>query len=75
MTTKAEARTMAQIKEILIEVSCNPGDYDLNKTAMEIYILAQSAKDICGFCGIDLAVEREMFSQDKLFTKHSCKGG
>ena len=33
---------LAQIKEILVEVSCNPEDYDMDKTAMEIYSLAQA---------------------------------
>jgi len=42
MVTKAEIKTVAQIKEILIDVSCNPEDYDLDKTAMEIYSLARA---------------------------------
>ena len=29
---------------------------------------------ICPHCGIDKDVEKEVFSRDKLFTKHSCKG-
>ena len=30
--------------------------------------------DICEFCGCNLEVEEEMFSGDKLWTGHSCRG-
>ncbi len=29
---------------------------------------------LCENCGADLEVEKEVFSQDRLFTGHSCKG-
>ena len=29
---------------------------------------------ICKFCGTNIEVEREVFSMDKLFTGHSCRG-
>jgi len=30
--------------------------------------------NICPHCGVDVDVEREVFSRDKLFTGHSCRG-
>ena len=30
--------------------------------------------NLCPFCGCNLDVEKEVFSKDKLFTEHSCKG-
>lgn len=30
--------------------------------------------NLCPSCGINIEVEREMFSQDKFFTGHNCLG-
>ena len=31
-------------------------------------------KNLCGSCGMDLLAEAEMFSKDKLFFGHNCRG-
>lgn len=44
LTTQDKNRitnTIQEIKEILEEVVANPGDYDLLKTAVEIYTMSQ----------------------------------
>ena len=61
MVTKAETRALAQIKEILIEVSSNHSNHDFDKTAMGIYSLCRPGTNICGACGTNLEVEREMY--------------
>ena len=54
---------LAQIKEILVEVSCNPEDYDMDKTAMEIYSLARAdiregQIDMADFGALDAAADQ-----------------
>jgi len=56
-------KAIAQIKEILIEVSCNPQDYDLDKTAMEIYALSRAdiregQIDLADFGALDAAADQ-----------------
>lgn len=72
--TRTETRTVGRIRDILEEVSANPEDYDLLKSSVEIYELVLQSLRVCPDCGTDLAVEREVFGNDKLFTGHRCRG-
>ena len=67
-------RAVSRIRGILEEVRDCGNDLDLTKIAVEIYELLREAEDICSFCGTRLSVEREVFSRDKLFTGHNCRG-
>lgn len=50
-----------RVIEILEEVTCNPDDYDLSKTAVEIDELYNP---ICPICGAHKANYREMLGRD-----------
>lgn len=34
----------------------------------------QTKTAICPHCGTDIEVEKEVFSRDKMFTEHTCRG-
>ena len=40
----------------------------------KVMAVIEELQERCLHCGTSLAVEREMFSQDKLFIEHSCAG-
>ena len=61
-------RQIEKIKEILDRVS--PSE-DTLKAAVQYY---EEGKP-CPYCGCSYKVEAEMFSQDRLFNGHSCRGG
>ena len=65
---RAAIRGINAIKKMLDKES--PGGDNL-KVAVQAYEEGAS----CPHCGCCYKVEAEMFSQDRLFTGHNCKGG
>ncbi len=43
MTTDTKIKVIKQIRDILDDLACNPSDFDLQKTAVEIYQISVDA--------------------------------
>ena len=65
---RAAIKQIVKIKTMLDRVS--PGE-DTLKAAVQYYEEGKA----CPYCGTNYKAEAEMFSQDRLFTGHSCRGG
>ena len=57
----------------VFEYPC-PTDTEPMCDSCSIFTESRAKEQLCPHCGTALAVEREVFSQDKLFDKHTCRG-
>ena len=71
MTNNYERAAIKQIVKIKTMLDRTSPEGDNLKIAVQAYEEGAS----CPHCGCCYKVEAEMFSQDRLFTGHTCKGG